>query len=143
MRWVHLGLRLALGALFLYAGLIKAGASEEFALALIPFTFVPGGWGSYLAVGLAVTEILAGVLILLPRVYPLGALLILGLCAVFIVALTWALANGIIVDCACFGRDEAPSAEKMVMAVVRDVVIVMAAATVLSRLGLPARASLR
>lgn len=127
MKWIARIVRWILAGVFLYAGIIKAGASEQFALAILPFTFVPPDWTGALAVALAVAEILAGVLLLLPRVHLVGSALVIGLCVAFIGALGWALANGIVVDCGCFGRDESPSAAKMVVAMLRDVVIIVAA----------------
>jgi len=125
---IFLALRIALAAVFLYAGLMKAGASEGFVLALLPFTFIPSEWAQPFAILLAWTEVAAGLLLLLPRVHPAGAILTIFLCLVFIGALTWALANGIIVDCGCFGADDTPSAGKMVVALVRDIVLLAAAA---------------
>lgn len=131
MKWFVLALRIALAAVFLYAGIVKASASEEFALALLPFTFVPASWTGALAILLAWTEILAGILLLVPRVYPLGAVLILLLACLFIAVLAWAIANGIIVDCGCFGKDEPPSLTKMLESIVRDIFIALAAAWIL------------
>lgn len=133
MKWFVLALRIALAAVFLYAGIVKASASEEFALALLPFTFVPASWTGALAILLAWTEILAGILLLVPRVYPLGALLTLLLACLFIAVLAWAIANGIIVDCGCFGKDETPSLTKMLESIVRDIFIALAAAWILIR----------
>lgn len=127
MKWLVLAVRLVLGGIFLYAGILKASASEQFALALLPFTFLPSGSADGLAVVLAAAEILAGVLILAPRVYPLGAFLIALLCVVFIAVLGWALSNDLIVDCGCFGRDEAPSAAKMWTAIGRDIALLAGA----------------
>jgi hypothetical protein len=42
---------------------------------------------------------------------------------IFGIVLGWALANGIIVSCSCFGEDDGPSAVKMVIALVRDLVL--------------------
>ena len=58
---IALCMRLALAGVFLYAGLVKAGASQQFAVALLPFTFVPPDWTLPLAHGLACTEILAAI----------------------------------------------------------------------------------
>lgn len=127
------GLRVVLGGLFLWAGLAKASASSQFALALVPFTFVPSAWLGVLGLLLPVVEIAAGILILMPRTQRLGALVILALSLIFIVALGWALNNNIIVSCACFGKDETPSAEKMMVAMARDVLIAAGAAVVLFR----------
>lgn len=123
-------LRVVLGGLFVYAGLVKASDSQQFALALVPFTFLPPGSEGFLAVGLAWTELTAGVLILLPRIYPVGAIVIGGLCLLFIGVLCWALWNGIVVSCSCFGDGGTPSVQAMVTAVVRDVFLLAAAVAV-------------
>lgn len=134
---ISLLLRIALAAVFFYAGAVKASASQEFAMALLPFTFVPPQWTMPLALALAWTEILAALLLLLPRVFPLGAVLVGGLCLLFIGVLSWALWNGIIVSCGCFGADDSPSAWKMLLAIGRDIVLLGAAAGifVLPRIG--------
>ena len=128
---VSLLLRIALAAVFFYAGAVKASASQEFAMALLPFTFVPTQWTMPLALALAWTEILAAILLVLPRVFPLGAALVGALCLLFIGVLSWALWNGIIVSCGCFGADDSPSAWKMLLAIGRDIVLLGAAAGVL------------
>ena len=124
-------LRLVLAAVFFYAGAVKAGASQEFAMALLPFTFVPSNWTIPLALALAWMEILAAILLLIPCLFPLGAGLICSLCVLFIGVLSWALWNGIIVSCNCFGADDSPSAWKMLLAIGRDIVLLGASAGIL------------
>ena len=109
-----------LGATFLYAGITKAWADQQFAMVLVPFTIFPPEWLGTLALTLALMEIVAGLLILLPHGHAAGAALIALLLMAFIAILTWALANGIIVACGCFGAEEAPSAFKMLISIVRD-----------------------
>lgn len=77
---------------------------------------------------LAWTEILAGLLVVLPRVHRIGSAMIFLLAILFIGVLTWALSNDIIVSCGCFGGDEPPSAGAMQLAILRDVGIAIAAA---------------
>ncbi len=125
-------LRLILGITFLYAGIIKASASQAFAVALLPFTFIDTMWTRPLATGLAWMEILAGVLVLAPRIYEAGATVIAGLCLVFIAVLSWALWNGYIVSCGCFGEDVAPSAAKMFLAIGRDILLFAAAVAIIA-----------
>lgn len=127
LAWFAILLRILLGLVFLYAGIVKASASESFALALVPFTIIPEGWTDAVAMTLAVTEIIAGLLILLPRVHRLGSLVILCLALLFSGVLSWALSNNIIVSCGCFGEDTAPSAAKMQLAIARDIGIAAAA----------------
>ena len=126
-----LALRLILGITFLYAGIIKASASQAFAIALLPFTFIDSMWTGPLAIGLAWMEILAGALVLAPRIYEAGAAMIAGLCLVFIAVLSWALWNGYIVSCGCFGEDMAPSAAKMLLAIGRDILLFAAAVAIM------------
>ncbi len=123
-------LRFALAGVFLYAGLVKSLSSAQFAIALIPFTILPSAWIGSIALALPLAEIGAAVLLLLPRTRRIGALAIFGLCLLFIAALGWALANGIIVSCSCFGSEETPSAMKMALALGRDVILASAAVAV-------------
>ena len=126
-----LAIRLFLAGVFLYSGVVKASSSAQFALALAPFTLIPETWIPPLSVFLPCAEIAGGALILVPRTRTIGAFLVLGLCLVFISALGWALANGIIVNCSCFGREERPSAAKMALALMRDVFLAIMAFIVL------------
>ena len=126
-----LALRLILGITFLYAGIIKASASQAFIVALLPFTFIDSMWTGPLTIGLAWMEILAGVLVLAPRIYEAGAAMIAGLCLVFIAVLSWALWNGYIVSCGCFGEDMAPSAAKMLLAIGRDILLFAGAVAIM------------
>ncbi len=131
IRYAELVCRIILGGTFLYAGAIKATSSGEFAMALIPFTFVPETWIGPISKALPLVEILGGVLVLLPWTKRYGAALLLLLCLAFIAALGWALANDIIVACSCFGQDEEPSAFKMKVALGRDLLLVAASVVVL------------
>jgi uncharacterized membrane protein YphA (DoxX/SURF4 family) len=125
--------RIVLGGIFLYAGIIKAGASEQFLLSLLPFTFVPEVVLRPVAVLLPWLEIAGGVLVLLPWSMRVGAGLLLGLLLGFILVLAWALKENIIVSCSCFGEDEAPSAWKMILAISRDVLLAGAACWLMFR----------
>ncbi len=62
-----LAMRLILGGVFLYSGLVKASSSAQFAIALAPFTFLPTTWFRPVAVLLPLCEMVAGVLVLTPR----------------------------------------------------------------------------
>jgi uncharacterized membrane protein YphA (DoxX/SURF4 family) len=131
-RCILLLIRVVLGLTFLWAGLIKAGASQEFAIGLMPFTFVPDAWVDPLAWTLPWVEVAGGILILLPWTKKVGAGILLLLCVIFIIALTWALKEDIIIACSCFGKeDEVPSAFKMQMVIVRDVIMAAAASLVI------------
>ena len=116
-----LAFRVILAGIFLYSGLIKASSSAQFALALAPFTFLPATWIRPLSILLPLTELVAGLLVLISPTKHIGAGVIFGLCVLFASVLGWALANGIVVSCSCFGEDDDPSATKMALALARDV----------------------
>ncbi len=120
MKRTVLVLRLILASIFLYSGLIKASSGAQFAIALAPFTFLPQTWIGPLAILLPVGEIAGGLLILTSATKRIGAGVIFGLCILFATVLGWALVNGIIVSCSCFGQDDQPSATKMALALGRD-----------------------
>jgi hypothetical protein len=92
---------------------------------------IPETWFHPLSVLLPYAEIAGAALILVPRTKAIGACLLMGLCLVFASALGWALANGIIVNCSCFGQEERPSAAKMTLALMRDVFLAVLAFIVL------------
>jgi uncharacterized membrane protein YphA (DoxX/SURF4 family) len=126
-----LALRVILAGIFLYSGLIKASSSAQFAMALAPFTFLPEIWIGPLSVLLPLCEIVGGLLILVPPTKNIGAGVIFVLCLLFASVLGWALANGIIVSCSCFGEDDQPSAMKMALALGRDLLLTALALVVI------------
>jgi len=115
--------------MFLYAGVVKAGASESFFITLLPFAFVPQ-WGLWVvAFGLPYVEVATGILLLVPTTERVGAVLVCGLCVVFMGAILIALVNGIVVACGCFGEeDEVPSRARMLMVVARNALVFLSAA---------------
>lgn len=116
--------RSVVGGLFLWAGLVKAGASEQFALTLAALGWVPEALQTPAALGLPLVEILFGGLILFPRTARIGAFGLGVLSATFAGVIGSALAQGMIVDCSCFGEGT-PSEAKMLWTVCRDVALVI------------------
>jgi len=131
MKWFFYALRLVLAAVFLYAGLIKASASAQFAVSLAPFTILPEALIDPVATLLPWIEITAALLIICHPTKKIGAAVIILLCLLFCAVIGWALSQDIIVSCACFGRDETPSSSKMQLTIVRNVFLTLAAAAVL------------
>ena len=129
--YFFLGTRGCLGILFLAAGLLKGSDSARFAVALVPFTFLPSTWIGAISLLIPILETLGGVLILVERTKRAGAGILLFLCLLFMVALGWALANGMIVSCSCFGREETPSESAMIVAFTRDILLAVLSAAVL------------
>jgi putative oxidoreductase len=91
------------GAVFVYAGILKARDPLQFANDLSNYHILPWSLGVRLAFYLPWLEILAGLALIFHRIFT-GALVITGaLILAFIGALIWTKMLGINVACGCFG----------------------------------------
>lgn len=116
----HHLLRLALAAIFLYAGVVKMRDLVAFAGQVAAYEILPYALNYLVAATLPYVEFLAGMLLLLnARIRP-ALVVVGGLTLVFMVALTSVLARGMEIDCGCFdpGGGKAVSAG---VALLRDV----------------------
>jgi uncharacterized membrane protein YphA (DoxX/SURF4 family) len=96
--------RLVLAGVFVWAAAGKITDPQGFARAIWNYRILPEAVVPVLAVGLPVLEIVAAAALLIPPLQKGGALILLGMLAVFIVALGSAMARGLDVDCGCFGE---------------------------------------
>ena len=118
--------RLLLAAIFGWSGLVKLSPSEQIVLTLTSVFPLPHPVASAIATTLPFIELGAAICLLWPRASFWGAAIISLLCTAFIIFIGTALAQGIIVDCACFG-ESTPSAQKMQIALVRDILLLATA----------------
>jgi putative oxidoreductase len=102
-------MRLALGGLFVVAGALKLRDPAGFAQEIANYQLAPA-LSPYLAIGLPMIELVAGLAVLAPLVAwrRAGALAIAGLMVMFLVATLAVLARGVNVDCGCFGTGSGP-----------------------------------
>lgn len=126
-RWFWLGLRLALGGAFIYAGAVKLRSPQDFADSIATFQLLPAALINLLALGLPPFEIIVGLLLVLDLRLRVAALACLIMTGGFAVALGLALARGIAVDCGCFGGGGLPSVAKNWLALGRDILLCGAA----------------
>jgi len=105
-RWFLRLLRIAIGGLFIYAGLQKIGTPLQFADSIATFKVLPPELINLVALALPPFEILVGGLLLFGAFVRPAAFALVGLDAVFIVLLLQAIARGLEVDCGCFGSGE-------------------------------------
>lgn len=116
--------RILVAAVFLYAGIVKAGTSERFAMTIAQFSILPPQAVGIAAMVLPWLEILAAVLLLVPVTARLGAVSAAGLLVVFIGVLAWGIHQGWAIDCGCFGNgDDPPAQGELPIALGRDVVL--------------------
>ncbi len=97
-----------LGAVFIYAGVVKIAEIEVFAVLIGAYGLLPEFLLLPAAVFLASLEIAAGIGLLFDLRGSLAA--VTGMLLLFIVVLSYGLWMGLDVDCGCFGPDD-PEAE--------------------------------
>jgi putative oxidoreductase len=113
--------RIALGALFVFAGVTKAYDPGAFAIEIQRYNLIPWIAAALLAVYLPWLEILAGALLVMKRFEQGALLLIIFLLLVFTFALASATFRGLGIDCGCFGK--AFAATGTIFPLVRNLVL--------------------
>jgi putative oxidoreductase len=96
-------LRAVIGIAFIYAGWLKVQDPAGFADSVAAFAILPKWSISGFALALPIFEIIAGTLLIIGRPRRIGALALTLLSSVFCIALIWAIARGLKVNCGCFG----------------------------------------
>lgn len=137
-RYVVLAVAIALGAVFVYAGVDKIRNPLAFADSIAAFSVLPLTFINLLALGLPVFEAACGLLVIIPRTRRFGALALILISALFFVALLSALLRGLTLDCGCFGVG-APSRPRMWLELGLDAVLFTGALFVYFRTYAPAR----
>ena len=123
MNWIELLARMALGGVFLVAGILKILAPGSLLAATETYQIIPYRWSYWLALYLPWVEVLAGLGILLKKAYPGSLFLITALLAIFLIALTQAWVRGLNIICGCFSNATAESTGRYVFYVARDLLL--------------------
>jgi putative oxidoreductase len=106
MNWIVLVLRIALGAIFLFAGAAKVGHADLFAAQIAGFRLLPQPMVAPLAVTLPYLEILLGGYLVVGLFTRTAAWFAVALLAVFDLAVASAVVRGMTVSCGCFGPSD-------------------------------------
>jgi putative oxidoreductase len=130
--YIVLAITIALGAVFVYAGVDKIRDPLEFADSIAAFSILPLTFINLLALGLPAFEAACGLLVVIPRTRRFGALALALISALFFVALLSALLRGLTLDCGCFGVG-APSRARMWLELGLDAVLFTGGLYVYSR----------
>jgi putative oxidoreductase len=104
VKFSRLLVRIALGILFVFAGVTKAYDPGAFAIEIQRYNLIPWTPGALASVYLPWLEILVGALLILKRLEQGALLLITCLLLVFTFALASATFRGLGIDCGCFGK---------------------------------------
>ena len=100
--WLALPARFYLGFVFIYACLHKIADPGVFALDVATYQFLPLALINLNALILPWVELVAGVMIVVGFRTRAAALLIAGMMVMFMIALSWALHQGLDMSCGCF-----------------------------------------
>jgi hypothetical protein len=120
--WLYRAMRIALALLFLYAGGIKLLDPKAFARIISAYEIVPDALLPFVAVGLPVLEVLAGLALLFDI---RGSLAVIsGLLLLFVGVLGYGIIQDLDVDCGCFGAEELSRRDSLRHALYRDLVLV-------------------
>jgi uncharacterized membrane protein YphA (DoxX/SURF4 family) len=95
---------IAVGALFVYAGAIKAIDPVEFARDIDNYKMLPWPMSVALALYLPWLEIFCGLALITHRLFRGSVFLVTGMMSVFIIASIVARSRGLDVSCGCFGH---------------------------------------
>jgi putative oxidoreductase len=99
--------RILLGVVFIVAAIDKIAVPEAFAVSVEAYRIVPTAMVNVFALIVPWLELLCGIF-LVAGVYVRSSALILGVLLVsFVAAIVWALAQGLKIDCGCFGAAHA------------------------------------
>jgi len=104
VKFSRLLVRVALGILFVFAGVTKAYDPGAFAIEIQRYNLIPWTPGALASVYLPWLEILVGALLILKKLEQGALLLITCLLLVFTFALASATFRGLGIDCGCFGK---------------------------------------
>jgi uncharacterized membrane protein YphA (DoxX/SURF4 family) len=102
-RYLAFLLRLALAAVFLWAGYGKAMDPHGFGVEIARYRMVPHDLLNAMAIMLPWIELVCGVTLVLGLWVRAGALTCGGMLVVFIIAIVLALKRGLDISCGCFG----------------------------------------
>lgn len=103
MRIVRLVLAILVGAVFVYAGVMKARDPLRFASDISNYAMISWPLGVRVAFFLPWLEIVCGAALIFQRYFSGAIALIAGMIIAFLFATIWARAHGIDVSCGCFG----------------------------------------
>jgi uncharacterized membrane protein YphA (DoxX/SURF4 family) len=102
--WLTLGARLAVGAIFVLAGVTKLVNPGTFSATLLAYDVLPIGLIRPVALILPWIEVVTGLYLLIGLFTRAAAWVAIGLLAIFVLAIGQALLRGLsLEDCGCFG----------------------------------------
>ena len=119
--WLGLVVRLALAAIWAWAGLSKIGDPRAFLRAVRAYDATPEWLSKAIAYGLPMLEIVLAVLLAVGLIVRYVASVSAVLFVVFIIGIAQASARGIKLECGCFGGGGASTSTTYTLDILRDI----------------------
>src|SRR5512135_1360617 len=101
---LHVAVRVALGLVFVYAGILKIIDPVAFAGSVAAYKILPYGLNYLVAAILPWVEVICGALLVAGYRVRAAACIIIAMNLVFMVALASTIVRGLDIDCGCFRR---------------------------------------
>ena len=112
--------RVLLGCVFVYAGLLKGLDTEAFAGQVAAYNLLPYQWNYVVAAILPFIELIVGLHLIFNRWVRAAAVVVTGLCSMFLILLASLLIRGMEIDCGCFGPQDTSTP---LQAIVRNLIL--------------------
>jgi uncharacterized membrane protein YphA (DoxX/SURF4 family) len=121
--WLTLVARLILGGVLLIAGALKIGSLQKSAMSVRSYELLPVPIANFLGYTLPWIEIGIGLLLITGALVRISGLIGAITMLAFIIAISWAWAKGLSIDCGCFGGGGAidPEDTKYLPEIIRDI----------------------
>ncbi|MFB4275017.1 MULTISPECIES: MauE/DoxX family redox-associated membrane protein [unclassified Nonomuraea] len=101
--WVTTAARLVLGGVLIVAGALKIGNPADSVVAVKAYQLLPESIAVAVGYALPILEIVVGVLLVVGLLTRVAAVIAGLLMFAFVFGIAWAWANGLRIDCGCFG----------------------------------------
>ncbi len=119
----YITVRLILGSVFAYAGFVKLLDPKAFASIISQYGLVPQSLLVFVAIGLPLIELLAGLGLIFNIRGSLTA--IFGLLVMFIFVLWYGILRDLNIDCGCFTVEELKGINSLKQAFYRDIIMII------------------
>lgn len=123
--WIELVARLLLGSIFIYASYYKIIAPDEFAKIVYGYDLFPSETINLIAIIIPFIELISGVALIIGIYTRPAAIIIIGMLAAFIIAISINIIRGHEFDCGCFSSDTSQSAYSAWETIGRDMIFII------------------
>lgn len=123
--WLEILCRVGLGGMFAYSAWGKIADPGLFATTVMRYKLLPEFAVGLFSLTLPMLEMLAGIAFVCTKWTREVALLATGMLVMFLGALTIAAVRGLEIDCGCFGVSAGGGRAELVLAIVRDLILLV------------------